>query len=222
MRLACLMAGCGRRLMPLTLSLHPACLMLGEQRMIDYQLNTFNLAGIGHKTFVLGHGATEFAHILFESLPHSHFVVLNNPLYHSFNLDWSAWLALSQHEDAVIYYEGNQLISPSVLKEVKNHPAEICVAIDSTAPRSLRHQLIDIPGEFISLVKLSAAARQFVVTQLADQSFEGEIQLYKIFKQAFEQFTTGWVDAGGRPWVRVDNPQQFERASVLAQEIVNS
>lgn len=222
MRLACLMAGTGHRLLPLTRSQHSACLMLGERRMIDYQLKTFDRAGIGHKTFVLGHGAQECARILFESMPYSHFVVLNNPLHHSLNIDWSAWLALSQQDEPVLYYEGNQLISSSLLQEVKNHPAEICVAIDTRCARTLKNQTIDLPGEFISLVKMSAAARLYVVEQLAAQPFEGEIQLYKIFSRAFAQFTFASVDAAGRPWVRIDNPQQLRRASDLAQEIVNS
>ncbi|QJW54761.1 hypothetical protein HL670_01641 [Serratia plymuthica] len=68
MRLACLMAGSSSRLLPLTTSRHKASLMLGKRRMVDYQLESFDRAGIGHKTFVLGHGATEVAQILFESL----------------------------------------------------------------------------------------------------------------------------------------------------------
>ncbi|MCU5777369.1 nucleotidyltransferase [Erwiniaceae bacterium BAC15a-03b] len=234
------MAGSGHRLLPLTTSLHTNCLMSGRYRMIDYQLTTFERAGIGHKTFVLGHGAAEYASILFDSLPHSHFVLLNNPLYQTLNLDWSAWLVLSMHDEPIIYYESNLLLPPSLLKEVKNHPAEICVAVDSArkpAASNLRKlpsaqpaEIItevrfltdDAPGEFIALVKMNAAARRFVVEQLSTQSYEGEVQLYTILGRACRLFSTAWIDMAGRPWLRVDNPQALQHASLLAEEIVNA
>ncbi|MBP2167974.1 choline kinase [Erwinia toletana] len=240
MRLACLMAASGHRHLPLTTSLQPTGVISGKYRMIDYQLTIFERAGIGHKTFILGHDAAECARILFDSLPHSHFVLLNNPLYHTLNLDWSAWLMLSMHDEPVIYYESNLLVPPSLLKDVKNHPAEICVAIDSArkpAASNLRKLMPepqtetvakvsfltdDAPGEFIALVKLSTAARRFVVEQLAIQPYEGEVQLYTIFGRACELFSTAWIDTAGRPWLRVDNPQALQRASLLAEEIVNA
>ncbi|KOC87567.1 sugar phosphate nucleotidyltransferase [Winslowiella iniecta] len=228
MRLACLMAGTGRRLMPLTTLHHKACLQLDKRRIIDYQLSTFERAGIGHKTFVLGHGAVELSRVLFESLQNSHFSLLNNPLYHSFNLDWSAWLALHQDDGPVIYYEGDLLIPSSLLKEVNNHPDEICVAMDSACQGiganawQLTPQQNGICGGFIALVKLGAAARQFVVEQLAIQPYEGEIQLYKILQRAFMLFSTTYIDTAGRPWIRIDNLEELRRASLLAEEIVNS
>ncbi|MFS2221946.1 nucleotidyltransferase [Pantoea sp. B65] len=234
------MAGSAYGLLPLTASLHQACLMLGKYPMIDYQLGTFERAGIGHKTFVLGHGAAECARILFESLHHSHFVLLNNPLHHALNLDWSAWLVLSKHDGPVIYYESDLLLPPSVLKEVKNHPAEICIVMDSARPYAAANIMMRTPqqnnkspagrafppertpGEFIPVVKLGAAARHFVVEQLAAQSYEGEVQLYNIFSHACSLFPTAWIDTAGRPWARVDNRQQLQRASELAEEILSS
>ncbi|MDT3249678.1 sugar phosphate nucleotidyltransferase [Serratia sp. root2] len=246
MRLACLMAGSSSRLLPLTTSRHKACLMLGKRRMVDYQLESFDRAGIGHKTFVLGHGATEVAQILFESLGGSHFIVSHNPQFKSRNLDWSAWLALSQHPGPVIYYEGDLLIPPSLLKQVKDNPAEICIAVDSDSKNPSIDTLVIAPngkvehllfiehgtaksqpgdgaiGEFICFVKLGEAARQFIVDALSTLPFEGEMQLYKIFEQAFSRFPTAYVDAGGRPWIEVDNHGDLQRAAQLAEEILTS
>ena len=246
MRLACLMAGSSSRLLPLTLSQHKACLMLGKRRMLDYQLESFQRAGIGPKTFVLGHGAAQVAQILFESLAGTSFIISHNPEFRSRNLDWSAWLALSQHPGPVIYYEGDLLIPPSLLKQVKDNPAEICIAVDSErknpsidtlviAPNGKVEHLLFIEhgtaesqpgdgaiGEFICFVKLGEAARQFVVDALSNLPFEGEMQLYKIFEQAFSRFTTAYVDAGGRPWIEVDNSSDLQRASLLAEEILVS
>lgn len=246
MRLACLMAGCSQRLLPLTATHHQACLRAGSERIIDYQLRAFDRAGIGHKTFVLGHGAAELSVILFELLRHSHVVLLNNPLHHVLNLDWSALLVLSKHDGPVIYYEGDLLIPPSLLKQVSNHPAEICLAIDSdsqaagqtpqvlsavsASPSGLliagRDNLF-VParagaGRFIALVKLSDAARHFVVEQLSALSFEGDAQLYKIFDRAFSRFSSALIDTAGRPWLRVDSADNLLLAATLAEEIVNA
>ena len=246
MRLACLMAGCSQRLLPLTATHHQACLRAGNQRIIDYQLRAFDRAGIGHKTFVLGHGAAELSLILFELLRHSHVVLLNNPLHHVLNLDWSALLVLSKHDGPVIYYEGDLLIPPSLLKQLSNHPAEICLAIDSDSqPAGNMPQVFNAGGErhtglqlarrdnvfaparadegrFIALVKLSDAARHFVVEQLSALSFEGDAQLYKIFERAFARFSSALIDTAGRPWLRVDSADNLLRAATLAEEIVNA
>ena len=246
MRLACLMAGSSSRLLPLTTSRHKACLMLGKRRMVDYQLESFDRAGIGHKTFVLGHGGAEVAQILFESLAGSPFSVSYNPQFTSRNLDWSAWLALSQHPGPVIYYEGDLLIPPSLLRQVIDNPAEICLAVDSDsknpcidtlviAPQGRVEQLLFIEhgtaksrpgdgalGEFICFVKLGEAARQFIVEALSTLPFEGDMQLYHIFEQAFSRFPTACVDAAGRPWIEVDNHSDLQRAAHLAGEIVTS
>ncbi|WP_437614971.1 nucleotidyltransferase [Erwinia sp. V71] len=246
MRLACLMAGCSQRLLPFTATHHQACLLAGKDRIIDYQLRSFDRAGIGHKTFVLGHGAAELSAILFALLRHSHVVLLNNPLHHVLNLDWSALLVLSRHDGPVIYYEGDLLIPPSLLRQLSNHPAEICLAIDSDslAPgRTVRIATTHsethaglliagrgsafIPGQrvagrFITLLKLSDAARHFVVEQLSALPFEGEVQLYHIFERAFCQFSTALIDTAGRPWLRVDSADNLQRAATLAEEIVNA
>ncbi|AGE24459.1 nucleotidyltransferase [Pseudomonas poae RE*1-1-14] len=246
MRLVCLMAGSSSRLLPLTTSQHKTCLMLEKRRILDYQLESFERAGIESKTFVLGHGATQVAQILFESLAGTHFTISYNPEFRSRNLDWSAWLALSQNSGPVIYYEGDLLIPPSLLKQVKNSPAEICIAVDSESKNPSIDTLVIAPdgkvkhllfiehgtaesqpgdgaiGEFICFVKLGEAARKFVVDALSVLTFKGEMQLYRIFEQAFSRFTTEYVDADGRPWIEVDNPSDLQRASPLAEEILAS
>lgn len=241
MRLAYNMADLNQRLLPLTVSLPQSCSMRGNYRMIDYQLHTFDRAGIGHKSFVLGHAALECASVLFASLQHSHFVLLNNPLHYEFNLDWSALLLLSNQNGPVIYYEGNILVPPSMLEEVKNYPAEICFAVDSARPGTAESSSVISPerinvmsagkfisengkisSRFISLIKLGASALNYIVEQLTNQSYEGEIQFYKILHRACKHFTTAYIDAGGRPWLRIDTPQSWKNAREVAEKIIIS
>lgn len=243
MRLACLMAGLSSRLLPLTEKQHKSCLPLGERRIIDYQLSTFDVAELKDRTFVLGHGAAELGKILLESQPHLCFEVCYNPEFSTRNLDWSAFLALSQKPGPVLYYEGDLLLPPSLLRELAQNPAEICIALDSTSQNptmdtlvlasggkissllfiehgaALRQDGDGALGELICLVKLGEAARQYVVNELAQQPFQGAMQLYAIFERAFARFNTSWVDAAGRPWVEIDNAADLARADKLAREI---
>lgn len=246
MRLVCLMAGVSSRLYPLTEKRHKACLPVGERRMIDYQLDAFVKAGIDDRTFVLGHGAEELVQILMASQPNRRFGVCYNPEYARRNLDWSAFCALSQSPGPVLYYEGDLLVPPSLLQDMASNPAEICIALDSVSQNPAMDTLVLAPGgkisrllfiehgtakrqkgdgalgEFICLVKLGEAARQYVVAELAKQPFQGAMQLYTIFERAFERFTTSWVDAAGRPWVEVDNATDLDRAALLAGEIARA
>ncbi|WP_282497914.1 phosphocholine cytidylyltransferase family protein [Pantoea stewartii] len=246
MRIACLMAGLSSRLLPLTEKRHKACLSVGARRMIDYQLSAFDAAGIDKRTFVVGHGAPELVQVLLESQPHRGFELCYNPDFSARNLDWSAFCALSQQPGPVLYYEGDLLIPSSLLRDMANNTAEICIALDSTslnptmdtlvlAPNGKIERLLFIEhgtaerrqgdgalGEFICLVKLGEAARQFVVAELEKQPFQGAMQLYAIFERAFARFTTSWVDAAGRPWVEVDNADDLARAAKLAEEVARA
>lgn len=240
MHLACLMAGVSNRLMPLTATRHKATLPLNGRRMLDYQLDTFRAAGITSTTFVLGHGAAEVAALLHAGYGDTRFNVRNNPHYKSRNLDWSAYLALSAEDGAAMYYEGDLIVPPTLMRQLKDSAAEICVAVDANSRSEVVDTLVLAPGgkvrellfvehgsaqgragdgsvgEFICMVKLGPRARQFVVEQLALQSFEGPMTLYRIFERAFARFDTAFVDAAGRPWVEVDNARDLARAATLA------
>jgi choline kinase len=246
MHLVCLMAGVSSRLGPLTRDCHKACLPLQQRRMLDYQLDSFQAAGIDSLSFVLGHGAALLAGLLFVRLAQQCFRLCHNPHYRSRNLDWSAYLALTSQNGPLIYYEGDLLVPPSLLRELQQHPAEICLALDSRsrnpcvdtlvlAQQGRVSQLLFVEhgaasaaraegavGELICCLKLGERARQFVVAELARQSFVGAMQLYQIFGRAFACFNTAFIDASGRAWVEVDNPRDLERASALADAILES
>ncbi|MDE1462452.1 sugar phosphate nucleotidyltransferase [Spartinivicinus poritis] len=246
MQLVCLMAGSSSRLLPLTETRHKACLNLGDRTMLAHQLDIFTQSGISKTTFVLGHGAVELASALFDGLKHSLFTLIHNPHFSTCNLDWSAWLGLSSVSGPVVYYEGDLLVPPSLLKELHTHPADICIALDSACDHDSRDTLVlgsenkverllfvehgiansspedQALGEFICSVKFSDQARRFVVDALASQPFKGPMQLYRIFEKAFSCFSTAFVDARGRPWYEVDNHQDLDRASILAKEILAS
>ena len=246
MHLVCLMAGVSSRLYPLTERSHKALLPVNDRRLLDYQLETFRKAGMTSATFVLGHGAPEMERCLGDALLGQSYRTTYNPEYSEKNLDWSAYLALTNHSGPLIYYEGDLLVPPSLLAEVNANPSDICLAIDSTmrSPRvdlivtahqgNVRNLLLyehgsapptpnpSVIGELVCLLKLSERGRKVVTDQLASQSFVGGIGFYDVLERSFDKVTTSFVDLRGRPWVEVDNVEDLERARQLADDIVRS
>ncbi|GAB7126762.1 hypothetical protein JCM19000A_12690 [Silvimonas sp. JCM 19000] len=243
MYIACLMAGIGSRLAPLTTHCHKATLDVAGQSLIARQLAHFAAAGLADATFVLGHGAAELAVQIAHGFAKQPFRLINNPHYVTRNLDWSAWLALSSVQDDVIYFEGDLLVPPSLLRQLAASPADICIAVDSlsqspsidtvayaaqgkvAALQFVEHGRAQLQradgalGELICTVKLSNRARQFVVDALARLDYTGPMQLYQILERAFARFDTSYVDAEGRPWVEIDNAGDLARARDLAAAI---
>ncbi|MGM9516131.1 NTP transferase domain-containing protein [Roseateles sp. DB2] len=238
------MAGVSSRLSPLTEVSHKATLPVGKRRMLDYQLDLLEAAGLGDGSFVLGHGAPELARLLLQRLGRQRVDLVYNPNYASHNLDRSAVLGLSAQHGPVVYFEGDLLVPPSVLRRVAQSPAEICVALDSSCsspcvdtmveghegrPVRLRfaeHGCLErMPGdlgELLCFMKLGDAARAWVVSELKQLDHTGPMQLYQVFQRAFDRFETACVDAAGLPWVEVDRAPDLERAARLADAIVTA
>src|SRR5579863_6233786 len=130
------MAGTSSRLLPLTKADHKSMLRVGRLRIIDAQMKTFVLAGIDTVSFVVGHGGRRLANHLLEHYSARALTIVNNNHFADRNLDWSAYLALSQPGE-VLYYEGDIIASPDIIRQVATHTGDICIAMDP-ACQSLR------------------------------------------------------------------------------------
>jgi choline kinase len=167
-----------------------------------------------------------------------------NHLYQARNLDWSAYLALAHHDGPALYFEGDLLVPPSLIRQVAASEADICLALDSTIREKPADTLVlssagkvarllfvehggnmrssdpSELGELICFLRLSERARRFVVKRLERESFVGDMQLYNILEAAFAAFDTHYVDAAGRSWVEIDNLEDLERAGRIAESIM--
>lgn len=244
MRIAIPMAGLSSRLLPLTEKCHKSMLPLGSRRVLDFQLDIFCAAGIKEATFVLGHGAAELASALFNSTHEIAFTIKYNNSFKTRNLDWSAFLALAAQPGDVLYFEGDLLVPPSLIRELMVNPADMCIALDFAQSSTQVDTLVVIEkcmvkqlvfeehgclgksstdgavGELICMVKLSDRARRFVVDELQESSFVGNMQLYKIFNRLLDRHTVSFIDVNGRPWIEIDNPQDFECAAEKCKSIL--
>jgi choline kinase len=240
MYIACLMAGTSSRLLPLTRTDHKAMLKVGELRLIDVQMKTFTDAGIEKFSFVVGHGGTHLGTYLLENYSATALAIINNVLYANRNLDWSAYLALSSRPGDVIYYEGDILASPEIMRQLAADPADICLVMD-TAAQSARvdtrviqksdgtYELLFLEhgntplgpseGEFVCLVKLSNRAREYVVEKLEQESYGGPMRLYEIFNDLMQCHSCRVMSTAGLPWVEIDNQEDLLRAGNVVQQI---
>ena len=245
MQVASLMAGVGSRLGGLTADRHKAMLRINGRSILEHQLATFKQTGLTNATFVLGHGAEEITHSLFKNLPDVCFTIKYNAEFTRRNLDWSAYLALSSCEGPVFYYEGDLLVPPSLLLQLSASASDVCLAVDSRIPSSRADTLLTVSGgkpehlifcehgvasghdaanaagELICLLKLSERARRTLVELLEQQSFVGDMQLYRLVERTFSTLATDFIDVGNRPWVEVDNIHDLRRAEALIPAILS-
>ena len=245
MYIACLMAGKSSRLLPRTRVDHKAMLKVGQRRIIDAQLHTFTRAGIETASFVVGHGGARLAGYLLANYSRLPITIINNTHFNTRNLDWSAYLALRSSHGDVIYYEGDLVLAPSIIRELARHKGDVCVAMDPEGrsakidtrvygyngrARELRwSEHGDLGptsgssgGEFICSIKLSNRARTYVLECLSTQSYIGPIKLYSIFNQMFDRFQSHLISTSGRPWVEIDNEVDLRRASQVVDTILQS
>src|SRR5271165_714232 len=179
MYIAGLMAGTSSRLLPLTKADHKAMLIVGKRHIIDVQMKTFALAGIDSFSFVVGHGGRRLADHLLKHYSTMAMSIINNNHFADRNLDWSAYLALSSRSGDVLYYEGDIIASPDIIRQLVTHPGDVCIAMDPVAQSTsvdtrviakngracellfAEHDNLNISGEsssggeFVCLVKLS-------------------------------------------------------------------
>ncbi len=243
MYVACLMAGTSSRLLPLTESQHKAMLIAGGLRIIDIQMKTFALAGIGTFSFVIGHGGHQIASHLFTHYPKLPLLIVNNNYYASRNLDWSAYLALSSRAGDVIYYEGDIILSPGILKDVTTHEGDVCIVMDPAgqstkidtrviAQGDRARELMfsehghlpkgdarNADGEFVCVAKLSDHARKYVLNRLEKEPYVGPMKLYQVFNELFQHYPSFIISTDGRPWIEIDNSDDLLRAHAVVRQI---
>jgi choline kinase len=243
MRVACLMAGKSTRLLPLTRRDHKAMLKIGDLRVVDAQLQTFALAGLNAFSFVIGHGGRRLAAHLLAKYSGLAISIINNNHFDVRNLDWSVHLALSAEPGPVIYYEGDLIVSPSILRQIANYEVDVCLAMDEIGQSAqidtriiadgdrVRELIFSDHGhvqrnsnesanECVCLVKLSDRARMYVIQRLAKMPFTGPVQVYEIFNSLFKRYPSFLVRTAGRPWVEIDNKADLHRASQILCRIL--
>jgi choline kinase len=243
MRVASLVAGRCTRLLPLTASEHKAMLEVDGRRIVDLQIDTFLCAGLNEAVFVVGHGGKALSEHVLRASGQLQIQTIENIEFDNRNLDWSTYLALASRPGDVLYYEGDVIADPNVIRDVAFHSSDIAIAVDVNGQSDRIDTMVigsggrvkrllfaehgnvghdrphDGVGEFVCMVKLSDQARRRAVSLLEQGSFEGPMVLYSIFDRLFSEFEASYVITNPRPWLEIDNAADLSRAASIANEI---
>jgi choline kinase len=219
MRAIVLCAGRGGRLRPLT-DERPKCLFeVGGQSILERCLAALRGAGLGDVLIVTGYrsGAVE-AEARRSGWPAPLFVA--NPDYESTNTAVSLRLALAASPGLdCVQVNGDVVFDGGLLGDLLRHPVANAVVVDDSGRLAAEEVKVaardglvarigkhlepaDCLGEAIGLNKISASAGASLVRifdRLAAEAGAG--------RQAF-----GLVMTGGRPWVEIDTPEDYEHA----------
>ena len=119
MKLVSLMAGSGRRLLPLTKDCHKVLLEIGEKSLVEHQLEAFREVGIRDVVFVVGHKAELIKSKLGDHHNGIRIKYIFNPHYSTYNVDYSLFLAKKEVKGKdFLYFEADMLFHPKILRNL--------------------------------------------------------------------------------------------------------
>jgi choline kinase len=233
MRAICLCAGQSSRLMPLTRDVHKSALLVSGWPILDWQLTAFLHAEIRQVTIVSGHGSHETHRLLERWKPLLDLNIVKNEEFYRKNLDFSLLCAAKFLQERILYFEGDLLLPPELLRRFVQSRAEITVAASRT-PRAQQvdallrrkglrifleckeHGSLDIhgsEGEFICAVGFGSRSASSLRDQLGANDFEGSMQLYSIFSRLMATEQTSLLDGSHYPWIEIDTEKDLLRAA---------
>lgn len=195
MRAIILAAGQSKRLRPLTFA-KPKCLLsLGNETILDRQLNTLKKAGIYDIVMVVGYKQHKIRKHIARKHPDLRVVYIENPKYHHTHAGYSLSLAKKYLTDGALYLNADVVCHENIIHEVVSHPEESVTAIQKTpwlaeqvnvitdANGRIQHIGKQIPetdsvGEFIGVTKIGPAFAKNLIAVLEELDASGQHGLF--------------------------------------------
>jgi choline kinase len=235
-----LVAGAGRRLLPLTEDLPKTLLSVADDvSILDIALHNLASAGVENVVLVTGASSHQVDSRL-EALQDRHGVKLRtvfNDKALVWNNAYSLWLAREFFAEGVLLCNGDTVHPESVERTILAAPAaEITLAMDDVKPLAEEEMKIildddghmqrinkaidpaDAAGEYIGVTRIAGTAADGLAAAL-EQTWRRDNGLY------YEDGYQTYVDNGGTvtvapigevPWVEVDNHDDLARAREIA------
>jgi choline kinase len=240
MRVICLSAGRSTRMLPLTAELHKSCLTVGGRPIIEWQLSSFERAGLKDIVLVVGHGHQHVRQLCEPWSRRLNLEFVYNDRYDTLNLDYSLYCAEKFLDGPVLYYEGDLLLPPHLIRSLIPQENETVVAVsrrtnsqqidtmvrrdgDSVYLEFVEHGAIPSEqgeGEFVCAVGLSGNATHTLKEGLKSSTFSGPMRLYQFFNGIFRENRVALVDASMYPWVEIDNQEDLVTAEQTVEGFV--
>lgn len=243
MKAIILAAGEARRLRPITDHTPKCMLMVGEKRIIDYQLSNLKEAGITDVVFVLGFNAAMITSHLEEQYPEFTFTFLINPDYATTNPAYSLCLAKPYLTEGALYLNADVICHPDIIKHIVFSPHDSITALQKTSWEEEEVNIIldetdqvileigkhiqkdSSRGEFIGVTKISPGFAQTLIPVL--EKFVADNELKKFAADALNvAIQQGEVlyalDVSDLPAIEIDTPEDYARAEEKIARILTA
>jgi choline kinase len=131
MKALILSAGQGRRLLPLTAYTPKCALVIGEKRLIEWQIDALLDQGVDSVTVVVGYAADQVEQVLANRYDPFRVRAIYNPFYEVADNLMSCWTARDEMIGDFMILNGDTLFEPAVLGRLLNSPVRpVTLAID--------------------------------------------------------------------------------------------
>lgn len=126
-----LSAGQGRRLFPLTSSIPKCLLPVGEQSLLEWQLDQLAACGFREAVTVVGFGEAEVRKALPRRRGALEVRMLSNPLFRTSDNLVSCWVAREEMTGNFLLLNGDTIFEAAILERIlASEPAPVTIAID--------------------------------------------------------------------------------------------
>ncbi|GMR13700.1 MAG: hypothetical protein BMS9Abin29_1913 [Gemmatimonadota bacterium] len=225
MKAIILAAGQGSRLGAKAKGLPKALQRVGNQTLIEHQLEALSAEGVGPVVVVIGHGADHIKTVLGDSVDY----VLNEKAEETNSL-YSLWLARDWLREDVLLLNCDVLFHPDILKRLLRASGS-ALAYDSTSASGAEQTKVgmrgpnvsdlgkDFPdtgarGENVGIIKLDAEGSLALrsKTEAIIRSGGENSWVTEAVRAILAEVGVEGVNVAGLPWVEIDFPYDLDRA----------
>lgn len=127
-----LVAGMGKRLRPLTLSIPKSMIKIGNKPLLEYYFQAFRECGINEATLVIGHLGRMIKEKFRDTYEGIKIKYIYNDKYQLYGSAFSLWLARKAFfKESFLVMDGDVLFHKNILKKLIDSKYENCLVVDS-------------------------------------------------------------------------------------------
>ena len=171
-------AGKGRRLMPYTREKPKPLLKVAGKMIIEYILDSLSDNGITDVLIMTGHGDDHVRSSLGDSYKNCNLTYILNEQYAMTNNIYSVYLAKEYIDEGMIFFNGDLVFEPDMLKDVINNGYENCAVVDTDV------ELVDDAMK----VSLKDERITHIGKKIIAQAHGWSMGIYKLSKEGAQEY----------------------------------
>ena len=222
-------AGEGKRLRPLTKDRPKSLIKVGDKTILEYMLDNISECGIKEVILIVGYNADVVRDKIGEKYKNCKIKYYVNIDYSKTDNMFSLWMARSEIEDGIIFFNADIIFHINILKELLNSPYPNAIAVDDKIEivddsmkvkieegkvKAISKKVTGANGWAMGIYKFSSEGAKNYYKEVAglvnsgapDASFVKPVELVSQYSDVYVVSTRGW------PWVEIDNFEDFEDA----------